>query len=913
MTRRGVRCLIALGATVLGLVGGGAPPAAAAVGGGRAFGYVPVRFAVGHGGAIVVPTRGQARAADPDPDPDPDPVSYVDPFIGTGEQQPAYAAGGAHAFPGADVPFGMVQWSPDTTTDRNGSYTFGDPAIVGFSLTHLHGVGCPIQQDIPFMPTRAPPLVSPAADRRAYATPYTHADERATPGYYSVRLGSGIRVELTATTRTGFGRFSYPAATDATMVINAGGSIAGDAAAGVRIDPASGTVTGSATSGGFCSQSRRVYTPRNSYTVYFAARFDRPFARYGTWSGPALVPGATATAGVGARSGAYLTFDTRRNPVVRVKVGVSYVGVQGALANLRAESAGWDFAAARAAARARWAGMLGRVRAQGGAVADRRTFYTALYHVLLHPNVFGDAGGRYRGFDRRVHTAVYGSARTPYTQYANYSGWDIYRAEVPLLALLAPRETGDMMQSLVSDAQQSGGGTLPRWSLANIDTGVMVGDPADPIIAGAYAFGATHFDTGAALDAMVAGATRSGSRPDGAAARPGLAEYLRLGWVPYHDGKLWGPAATTLEYTSADFALSRFAAALGRPAVSAAFQRRSENWRRLFNPATGYIQPRWADGRFVAPFDPSSEEGFVEGSAAQYLWMAPYDLRGLADALGGRVEAARRLDTFFAAVDAGRAARYAYFGNEPSQETPWEYDAFGQPWRAQETVRRIMRALYRSTPDGIPGNDDLGQLSAWYVWAALGVYPEIPGAPVLTLNSPLFPRVTLRLAGGDVTIDGQGAADGAPYVQSLLVDGRPYDRPWLPLSLLAHGARLRFALGPRPNKAWGSDPSAAPPSFGPAPRPTPTTPLTASPAATASPSPTASPAATASPQPVATASSQPVATVTASPSPTPTAQPSLAPGTPTPLPPGPTATVTLTVAVTATVTPIMPPTPIAPR
>ncbi len=702
---------------------------------------------------------------------------YVNPFMGTN--------GGGQTFPGADTPFGMVQWSPDTTHGGPGGYLYSDTAIKGFSLTHLSGAGCFNSRDIPFMPVDGSVSSSPAPDMASYATGFSHANEHASPGYYDVQLDSGIGVRLTTTSRTGFGLFTYPAAATATLLIDTGGSANGNSDANIQIIGGD-EVTGAATSGHFCGAS-------NSYTVYFAARFDHPFASYGTWSGSTISVSSTTSSG--AQSGAYVSFDTTQALTVAVKVGVSFVSAQNALLNLQAEDPGWDFDVVRASAATAWNDLLNRVDVQGGSIQETQTFYTSLYHSLLHPNIFSDINGQYIGFDNQIHAAQ------GYIHYANYSGWDIYRCEIPLLAVLLPQQTGDMIQSMVNDEQQ--GGVLPKWAQNNAETGVMIGEPADPIIADAYAFGATNFDTRGALQAMLAGATRT---------RPALDEYLSLGYVDLW--KLYAAAATTLEYTTDDFAIAQFAQSLDDSATHSAFMQRAQQWQNLLNVRTGYIQPRLVDGEFQSGVPPTSEWGFKEGNAVQYTWMIPYNLHTLFNALGGHQQVVDRLDTFFSQLNAGPDAPNAWLGNEPSFEAPWEYDFAGAPWRTQTTVRQAVSGLFNPTPDGLPGNDDLGAMSSWYVWAMLGFYPEIPGTDTLVMGSPLFSHVTLHLTNGhDVEIDATGAADNSPYVQSLDLNGQPYTKPWLPFSTLANGASLQFALGGAPNTAWGSLPTEAPPSF----------------------------------------------------------------------------------------------------
>lgn len=729
-------------------------------------------------------------------------TSYVNPFIGTD------AIG--RTFPGADVPFGMVQWSPDTSSWSPGGYTYTDSTIKGFSLTHLSGTGCSVYQDIPFMPFVGQLSVSPATHPSAYASTFSHAAEQATPGFYGVQLGSGVQVRLTVTPRTGFGTFAYPATTAAQMLINAGGSVNGDNVASVQIMTDTNEVVGSASSNGFCGRA----TP---YTVYFAAQFSRPFASsgFGTWNGGTVTPGSITSQG--SRSGAYVTFDTTQEPAVFVKVGLSFVSVQNALANIQAEDpnplTGAGFDAVRTAADSTWSTMLSHITVSGGTDMDKQTFYTALYHSLLQPNVFSDANGQYIGFDNQIHTATYTDnvgQTVPYTQYANYSGWDIYRTEIPLLALLAPQETDDMMQSLVEDAQQSG--WLPRWALANNDADVMVGDPADPMLAGAYAFGATHFDTTTALQTMIKGATQSGASSTGYVERPDLGDYLTYGYVP-QDHDLWYPASKTLEYATADFATAQFARAFGDVTTYTTLMQRAQNWQNLYNPASGYIEPRQSDGTFPSPYDPVQGDGFIEGNSTQYTWMIPFNLHALFNAMGGNQQVASRLDAFFGQLNAGLNSPYAWLGNEPSLETPWEYDFAGEPWRTQEVVRQALLQLFNPSFTGLPGNDDLGTTSAWYVWAALGLYPETPGVGNLVIGSPLFPLTTLHLAGGDVTIAAPAAADTTPYVQSMMVNGQPYAKPWLPYAILANGATLQYTLGDMPNTAWSVAASDAPPSF----------------------------------------------------------------------------------------------------
>src|ERR1700761_8374189 len=526
------------------------------------------------------------------------------------------------------------------------------------------------------------------------------------PGFYSVALrpkrGGPIGVALTATTRTGFGRFTFPASPHASVLINAGGSAQPDDEAAVQVDPGAREISGSASSGLFCGQRPR-------YKVYFAARFARPFAASGTWTEGTLEPGSEAASDtqgppgnpkVTARAGAYATFDTRGDRTVTVRVGISFVGVAGARAALRAESEGHGFGSIRAAARRRWNQALGRIRVSGGSPTQTRTFYTALYHALLAPRTVDDVGGDDSGRAGAGHR-VRGR-----TQYADFSGWDVYRTEIPLLALIEPRRAADMVQSLIADAEQSG--CLPRWPYANGQSMTMVGDSADPIIAGAAAFGADHFDHAGALAAMLRGASAACESPNGDyVERQGLANYLALGYVPFDEDTnvrnansiygspdaVWGSAATTLEYALDDFSIAQFAAREGGGDATTydQFIARAANWRNLFDPASGLIEPRFASGAFPDPYDPLQGGGVGEGDAAQYTWMVPQDPAGLIHRLGGPTKAAARLDSFLRVLNAGAGGTHtdhALLGDEPTLETPWLYDWLRRPWKTQAAVRR---------------------------------------------------------------------------------------------------------------------------------------------------------------------------------------------------------------------------------
>jgi predicted alpha-1,2-mannosidase len=731
-----------------------------------------------------------------------DPTEYVNPFTGTKAGDPelnekmGFGWGNGNTYPGAVLPYGMLQWSPDTPSDRPGGYSYKDNEITGFGLTHMSGAGCPIYGDAPIMPALGAPEVSPAVEPDRYSAGFRHADEHASPGRYSVRLDNGAEVELAATTRGGVGRFTFPAREQATLLVDAAGSVNGATASHLRV-VGDDTIVGQVTSGRFCDTD-------TAYTIYFAYRFDRPFTAHGTWAGNTVAPGDRETGG--EQAGGWVSFDTRTDSDVEASVGLSFTDARGAMANMRAEVGSRSFEQVAAAGKRTWAKELRSIRVAGGREEDLRTFYTALYHVMLGPTVFSDVDGRYRGFDDKIHRTERG-----HVQYAHFSGWDTYRTHIQLVTLLDPQRASDMAQSLVNDAQQSG--FLPRIAYANQHTNVMVGDPSDPILASAYAFGARDFDTESALKYMLRGANEPVDPGSGYVPREGLREYLDLGYVPFATINQGGAAGITLEYTTSDFSIAQFARALGEQETAGTFMDRAQNWQHQLNPGTGFLTPRMRDGSFLPVTDPSRMAGWVEGSQAQYTWMVPYNLSALVTAVGGPQAAIARLDDHFEKLNEGSRSRHAFLGNEPNLVTPWAYHAAGAPWRTQEVVRRAQRELFSAEPGGLHGNDDLGAMSAWYVWTALGLFPAIPGRAELTLNTPLFPRATIHRGSGQSIRIAAPEAPEASYIQGVTVDGRAHDKGYLDPALLSHGGTVRFDLGSQPDKQWASAPGDGIPSF----------------------------------------------------------------------------------------------------
>lgn len=730
----------------------------------------------------------------------------VDPFIGTG--------GEGHTYPGATVPFGMVQLSPDTRIqprekayDWAAGYRYDDSSIVGFSHTHFSGSGHSDLGDVLVMPYTGTPGLErgdPDKPRSGYASRFHHDREVAEPGYYAVTLDDyKVRAELTASPRTGVHRYTYPKGEDAKVLLDLRTSLYDYPGkilwSRVRIRE-DGTVTG--------FRETRGWAPGRQ--LYFAMRFSRPLKGHELHNTETDIaykgfppPGHNNPAQRPQIEGRQLvgTFDFGKldAPLV-VSVAISSVSEAGAIANLDAEAKDQNFDRVRAQARAQWQQALSVLDAQGPE-HDRRSLYTALYHSLLGPTLFMDADGQYRGSDNAVHRAE------GYTNYSTFSLWDTYRALHPLLTLVQPEQrSSDFINSLLAHQQHSAYGMLPVWSFHGQETWCMIGYHAVPVIADAYVKGIRGFDASKALDAMVATANYG--------PYDGIAQYRELGWVPIDEE---GEAASkTLEYAYDDWTIARMAQAMGRTDVAATFDKRAGNWRNAFDPETGFMRARKRDGSFRTPFDPSASgygTDYTEGNAWQYSWYVPHDVAGLTASHGGADKLLARLDEVFEAkVDpsifehmediTGLIGWYAH-GNEPSHHVAYLYAYSGQPWRTQARLKQIMDSQYADRPDGLAGNDDLGQMSAWYVFTALGFYPVAPGSAEYIIGRPFLPKASLNLPNGKTfTVTADGVGKGHDYVGSVTLNGKPLNRTFLRHSEILAGGELHFTLQAEPNKAW---------------------------------------------------------------------------------------------------------------
>lgn len=734
------------------------------------------------------------------------PAQYVNVFIGTAPTLNGhfgFDGNSGDVFPGADTPFGMVQFSPDTASRKRrgtipGGYYYPDHRISGFSLDHYSGRGCTYMEDFGFLPLSGAVSPGAPADPGNVTVQFTHQDEQASPGYYSVVLHGGVRVELTTTPRSGMARFTFPKGDRrGSVLINVTHSVRGALASSVKF------VSSKEVAGWV---ETRIGCGRPTYHAYFDAVFSRPHAASGVWKSSQVIPGGTSSGGQAA--GAYVTFNTSVHHKVLMKVGLSYVSIANARLNRKSENPGWGFGRIRRHAQALWTRALSRVVVHGGSRTEKTIFYTELYRCVFEPSLFDDANGQYLGFDDRVHQLPKG-----HNQYDNISGWDFYRSDASLLGFLFPHVASDIAQSLVNDARQDKGGGIPRWEQINRNSNGMLGDGNVPLIANIYAFGGRDFDLHAALKAMLRNALVVGTKSDGYNVRNHLSGYLRRGWVAQHNHD--HSAATTLEYAAADFAAAQFARANGDAHAAKVLEAHAANWLNLFDPHTGYLQPRDTDGQWP-PDKPQSDVGWAEGSTAQYTWMAPFDIPALIARMGGPAAVSKRLNTLFTELNAGPRSIYYYNGNEPDESQPWIYDFIGKPWRTQEVVRRIQNSLWTDSPSGMPGNADGGALPSWYVFSAIGLYPDIPGVGGFVVGSPLFKSIVIHRSGGrTITIQGVNAGPQQPYVKSLTVDGQPDHSLWLPLARLdqQHDSTLRFVLSSRPDKRWDASPIDTPPDF----------------------------------------------------------------------------------------------------
>ncbi|KGB55170.1 GH92 family glycosyl hydrolase [Sphingopyxis sp. LC363] len=749
--------------------------------------------------------------------PAPDPLAFVDPMIGTGPE--------GHTFPGATAPFGMVQLSPDTDAtcqirdcyDHAAGYSYHDPTIQGFSHTHFSGAGHSDLGDILVMPQVGEVKLDPGDPKQpgsGYRQRFSHDTERASPGYYAVTLAdSGIRAELTAGTRVGVHRYSFPTGKQAHLLLDLRSSLYDYPGkilwSGLHLR-SDGTLTG--------FRETRGWAPGRK--LFFAMRFSAPLKDHAFLDRDEKIPykgfhppgrGSDALAEkLGKALEARLDFGALTGPL-EVRVALSGVDEAGAVANLDAaekEAGGADFDTVRARTEGEWRKALGALQIEAPAPM-RTNLYTALYHSLLAPSVWSDVDGRYRGPDDQIHTAK------DFTFRSTFSLWDTFRAQHPLLTLVAPDQTNsDIVKSLVASRKASPHGILPVWQFHGRETWTMIGYHAVPVIADAYLKGVGDFDADEALDAMVASADYA---PYG-----GLGDYMKLGYVAIDREP--EAASKTVEYAYDDWTIARMAEKMGRKDIANRFYKRAGYWRNSFDAKTGWLRARKADGSFRTPFDPTAinyGSDYTEGNAWQYSWFVPQDQAALFRILGGDAKTIAKLDAMFdydiskldyshAEDIAGLIGQYIH-GNEPSHHVAYLYAFAGAPWRTQERLKQIVDSQYKPTPDGLSGNDDLGQMSAWLVFTSLGFYPVAPGSNQYVIGRPFVDRAVLGLPDGKrFTVETVGLSDANPYVGKVELNGKPLTRSWISDAEIRSGGTLRFIMQAKPDAEWGKAVAARP-------------------------------------------------------------------------------------------------------
>jgi len=822
-----------------------APPGGDAVGPGA---FEPLFFrsrvvAGGHaaaalllGAAMACGWAGSALAAAVEP------AQAVNTFIGTRDD--------GNTFPGASAPFGKIQVSP--IGSHYSGWRYDDPQIRGFGHSFISGAGCWEQGgQVSVLPVTG--RIGPGGDfdtadakgfdHRAYGSRYTHDGEVGQAGYYRVRLTDygGIDAEATALVRAAAERYTFPAgAARGHVLVNVGQANERHSVIGSSVEiVGERAVEGRVTTKSFCGG--------HQYTTWFRLEFDRPFQAHGVWGQDGGLPGARhSMEGEAKPNGAWLSFDTGTDRAVTLVSAISHVDAEGARLNLRADGMDDDrllgFDDMRRRAQDAWNEELGGVRVGGGSPDDVAVFYTALYHALLQPMTGSDADGRYRGYDNRIHRA------DGWTYHEYLSLWDTYRSQNQLIALLRPARARDIARTVLAIHEQ--GGWLPRWGYASFETNIMTGDPVTPFLVDLWRFGALEGRERQAYEALRENAFGEPPHDSRHAGRSGNARYLADGFVqydrtypskgmdvdPHHGG------SATLEYALADCALAQMAGALGRSEDARQLRLRAGHWRNVWDPDVrdedttfvGFPRPRTEDGRWYAPasdrYSPRSHHGFHEGTAWQYQWLVQQDVPGLVRAMHGREQAIRRLDAFFAydalREDPSAGARkewvvgpYSYYNqyrynpnNEPDLHAPWMYTLVGQPWKTS-TVLHAAQGLFTNAPNGVTGNDDLGTMSAWYLFSVMGLYPVVPGTGQFVLHAPRFERVEMDLGEGrTLRIEAPGAGDGKlRFVEAASFDGQPQPGVWLDWERLREGGVLGFSLTEDATRAvWGARPEDVP-------------------------------------------------------------------------------------------------------
>ncbi len=698
-------------------------------------------------------------------------TKYVDPFIGTG--------GHGHTFPGAMIPFGMVQLSPDTRMenwDGSSGYHYSDKTIMGFSHTHLSGTGAPEFCDILLMPTtgRVNVLVGKEEDSKTgYRSKFNHENETASAGYYKVLLDDyNVTAELTSTNRSGFHRYTFPKSDSSNIII--------DLLNRDRVIESEINIISNTEISGF----RRSIRWAEDQHVYFYAKFSKPFRSYGIAVNDKIMNNINTAKGTNIKG--FVNYNTTEGETILVKVGISSVSIEGAKNNLEAENKTWNFEGIKADAKELWNKHLAIIDVEGGTERERRIFYTGLYHTAMAPVTLNDVDGSYRGGDRKIHKVE------GFTRYTVWSLWDIFRTQMPLYTITEPSRMNEFMKTFLEIYIITG--RLPHWEIWGEHSGSMIGHHSLPIILDAYNKGIRDYDVELAFKAMKNQVDQTGS-------------YSNFGYQP------GGSVSEVMEYSYNDWNIAEMAKQLGEEKDYIHYQKRAQFYKNLFDPSTGFMRPRNSDGSWLSPFDPTEgTHHFVEGNSYQYSLFAPHDINSLIDSIGGDEKFDKWLDNLFTIqskhdnviVDAtGLIGQYAH-GNEPSHHMAYLYNYIGKPWKTQAMITQILETLYDDQPDGISGNEDCGQMSAWYIMSAMGFYPVCPGDPTYAFGSPIFNKVTINLENGKkFTVKAESVSKDNKYIQSVTLNGKEYNKSWVKHEDIMNGSTLIFKMGDSPNKTWG--------------------------------------------------------------------------------------------------------------
>ncbi len=749
-------------------------------------------------------------------------TSYVDPFIGT-----AYFG---HTFPGATLPFAMVQLSPDLYTQGwtyASGYNYADNSIMGFSHRHLSGVGMTALGEVLLMPTVNIKVQTVPGSRdnpdEGYRSRFCHSDELATPGYYSVLLKDyNVKAEMTVTKRVGLHRYTFPKTDDAHILIDLGHNLGKLSEEDSKIDIINNTLV-------------QGYKSSPQGTVYFVAEFNKPFTSYGTWNHGYKKPESAGdtmnpykSGEQGTEIGVFVDYSTCDADQVLVKVAISTVSIEGAKKNLEKELSGWDFDEVRDDAHKIWADVLNKVNIDG-TEKQKKIFYTALYHSYLAQQISNDVDGKYYGMDGKIYEV------DGYDFYPSFSAWDTYRSEHPLMTILEPAHTNDMIQSVVDKTKHYG--WLPAQHFNNIFRASMVGDHLVPVIADAYMKGIRDYDINYLYKMIRRKAVETSPEHMEDATRPGLDYFVKLGYIPAD--RETESVAATLEMAYDDWCIAQLANELGKDDDYKMFSDRAENYKNVYDKETGLMRPRMVDSSWLKmvekgklpgiakygdhsyydSFDPlmigsRPNRHYAESNAWHYTWSVQHNPKGLIALMGGKDKFVNKLDKFFTMSPVITGPNYVgvvgtigqfVHGNQPSHHVAYLYDYAGQPWKTQQRVNEVMTRLYQDNQGGICGNDDMGSLSSWFVLSSMGFYEVAPGSNTYAIGTPLIKKAEVYLENGKVfTVKANNRTAENIYIQSVTLNGKPLNTPFITHEDILNGSELLFEMGPEPNKSWGN-------------------------------------------------------------------------------------------------------------